>query len=72
MANRRRIAGYKDVLTGAGRSDVLPLGEPRDARRVEGAGRLITSRGGLAVSGLTGEAVTPGQELGEADTKLPG
>lgn len=31
MADRRRS---KDMLAGAGRSDVLPLGEPRDARRV--------------------------------------
>lgn len=29
------VAGWKDMLAGAGRSDVLPLGEPRDARRVE-------------------------------------
>lgn len=43
-------------------------------------GRSESGRGGeadnlwgvLAVSGLTGEAVTPGQELGEADQKLPG
>lgn len=32
---------------------------------------LINSRGGLAIRGLTREAMTPGQEVGEADKKLP-
>lgn len=51
------VAGWKDMLAGAGRSDVLPLRE------------LITSQGGLAIRRLTREAVTPGQELGEAADK---
>ncbi|MEJ1278053.1 hypothetical protein NN561_008972 [Cricetulus griseus] len=68
------IARYKDLLAGLetwGASETCCLwgNQGRCGERSRG---LVTSQGGLAVRGLTGEAMAAGQELGEAGRRLRG
>lgn len=71
MADHRR---YKDMACrrGALRHVASRGAEGRSLGGWDGGRGLITSQGGLAIRGLPREAMTAGQELGEAYKKLRG